>query len=380
MVLRGGLLLVVRRRGAEVFDSPGGSTGPGETTEQALARELAEETGLLLRSSQPFGVFSGQVETFLAEADGVASPNGEIEEIAWIDDAYRDDGIELGSVFDDLIVPELRARGLLRRRTTVTGSQPGQQVVLAVDLDGTTVFDGDRPGPRVAKVLEDLIDRPDVRLVIATSRAPRSVRELLGPVARRADLLCCNGALYASGETLSRYAELPFTPLRAMVSTLLVERTPFYLEYGDRFAVSGDGFGWMDFPDRQRLPADPVLTGVVKLVVDAPEPPWWAAQLRELAGPAIELCPHVDGLIDVTPSGVTKAAGLERLIGANAGPLVVFGKDFNDQDLLGHADMALVVGDGLPGVERAGHIQRVAARDAAVAMALRQAVGALSWH
>ncbi|AHH96657.1 hypothetical protein GCM10010174_40090 [Kutzneria viridogrisea] len=357
VVLRGGLLLAVRRHGASEFGVP-------------LARDLASETGLLLRSWRPMHGLGA----CLAVADGVAAPTGAVAEVAWIDDACEQDGIALGEQLGAL-VPELRARGLLRRRAELTGRQSGQRVVLAVDLDGTTVFDGDRPGPRVTAVLTELVEREDVRVVVATSRAPRGVRTLLGPLAERVDLLCCNGSLHAHEDRLTRFAQLPPQRLHRVVGELTAEGTPFYLEYGDRFAVSGAGFAWMDYPDRCALPAEPELAGVVKLVVDAPEPPWGAARLRELAGPGTELCPHTDGVIEVTPVGVSKATGLAALLGGPADPLVVFGNDLNDQDLLGHADMAVVVGDGLPGVERAGHVRRVAAQDGAVAMALRQAVG-----
>ncbi|WP_197059537.1 NUDIX domain-containing protein, partial [Cryobacterium sp. MLB-32] len=40
VILRGGLLLVVRKRGSTTFISPGGKPEPGERMDQALAREL----------------------------------------------------------------------------------------------------------------------------------------------------------------------------------------------------------------------------------------------------------------------------------------------------------------------------------------------------
>lgn len=45
------------------------------------------------------------------------------------------------------------------------------QVVVVADLDGTLTFDAEPPGPAVTALLHDFDRRPDVRLVLATSRA-----------------------------------------------------------------------------------------------------------------------------------------------------------------------------------------------------------------
>jgi 8-oxo-dGTP pyrophosphatase MutT (NUDIX family) len=126
IVLRDGLLLVVRKRGTSVFISPGGKPEPGETVEQTLARELREETGLVLRTHRPWGTYTAgsalepsavvHIQVQLADADGTPRAAEEIEEVAWIDGGYRSDGIELGSVFADHVVPELLAHGLIRQR------------------------------------------------------------------------------------------------------------------------------------------------------------------------------------------------------------------------------------------------------------------------
>ncbi len=46
VVRRGGLLLLVRDRGYQQFSLPGGGLKEGETAEEAVIRELREETGL----------------------------------------------------------------------------------------------------------------------------------------------------------------------------------------------------------------------------------------------------------------------------------------------------------------------------------------------
>ena len=53
LVLRSGRILVQRRGGdpglGEVWEFPGGKIGPGEARETAVAREVAEETGIEVR-------------------------------------------------------------------------------------------------------------------------------------------------------------------------------------------------------------------------------------------------------------------------------------------------------------------------------------------
>lgn len=99
----------------------------------------------------------------------------------------------------------------------------------------------------------------------------------------------------------------------------------------------------------------------------------WRPRLAELAGGAAVLVPHASGDLDLAPAGVHKAAGLARL--ERPGDLVLaLGNDRNDLELLQRADRAIVVGDGLAGLERAAHVRRVAASPAIVAAAMRDGV------
>jgi ADP-ribose pyrophosphatase YjhB (NUDIX family) len=87
IVRRGDKLLVMRRDkfGDRYYILVGGSMGPGETTEQALERELREETSLKLTSAKPVfkedaGDIYGTQYIYLCECEGdepVLAPDSE---------------------------------------------------------------------------------------------------------------------------------------------------------------------------------------------------------------------------------------------------------------------------------------------------------------
>jgi 8-oxo-dGTP diphosphatase len=98
-----GQLLLVRKRSTSSFMQPGGKFEPGETSEEALSRELREELGFELTAAdfQYVGRFSAKaanevghmvdcdVHFTVIEAEGVVA--SEIEELRWIDPVSIDD-------------------------------------------------------------------------------------------------------------------------------------------------------------------------------------------------------------------------------------------------------------------------------------------------
>lgn len=99
-----GRVLMVRKRGAEVLQQPGGKRDPGDRDDlHTLARELQEELGctMLREGARWLGRFSApaanepghvvEAEVYEVRADGPFEALAEIEEIQWIDPADMGD-------------------------------------------------------------------------------------------------------------------------------------------------------------------------------------------------------------------------------------------------------------------------------------------------
>jgi len=96
IAIRDGHLLLVRRGHAPSrgrWSLPGGRVETGETAEQALARELAEETGLVVAVGEfvgevlrpgPDGIVYRIRDFLLTVIDGTETPGDDAAEVAWV--------------------------------------------------------------------------------------------------------------------------------------------------------------------------------------------------------------------------------------------------------------------------------------------------------
>lgn len=53
------------------------------------------------------------VQTYLTEIKGEIKCNNEIKEAIWIDKNYKEQGIKVGSILGEYVIPELIKRGLM---------------------------------------------------------------------------------------------------------------------------------------------------------------------------------------------------------------------------------------------------------------------------
>ncbi len=117
--------LITRSLGKSFFIAPGGKLKKGESSENALIRELQEELNIEFAVSDlaPLGTFfapaAGQEDSYLQmdvfmvnNWQGEIISSNEVEEIMWIDSQLPPD-IELGSIFHHDVLPKLKKMGLI---------------------------------------------------------------------------------------------------------------------------------------------------------------------------------------------------------------------------------------------------------------------------
>ncbi len=109
-------LLVVRKRGRDVFILPGGQPMPGESAEQTLRREIREELAVGVSRLRPLMSVADRaafedvplvMEVFSAALDGAPHPSAEIEELAWVGPAHVGSGLRLATGITDHVLPRL---------------------------------------------------------------------------------------------------------------------------------------------------------------------------------------------------------------------------------------------------------------------------------
>lgn len=123
VILKDKKILVQRKKNnREECIIPGGKRKGNETDFETLKRELDEELTVKLIKIEFLGgyddiaCFSNEpihVQTYIADIEGDIVCDNEIKEAIWIDKNYKEQGIKVGSILGEHVIPKLVERGLM---------------------------------------------------------------------------------------------------------------------------------------------------------------------------------------------------------------------------------------------------------------------------
>lgn len=123
IILNDKKILVQRKKNnREKCIIPGGKREGKETDFETLKRELMEELTVKLIDAEYIGGYDDiacfsdkpiHVQTYIAKIEGEIKCNNEIKEAIWIDRNYKEQGIKVGSILGEHVIPELIKRDLM---------------------------------------------------------------------------------------------------------------------------------------------------------------------------------------------------------------------------------------------------------------------------
>lgn len=241
--------------------------------------------------------------------------------------------------------------------------------LIASDVDGTLLDADERVTARTREAVRAAVAE-GTTFVLATGRPPRWIGQVVDALGFAPMAVCANGAvLYDPGadriisaRTLSAdvLAELAEIATRAIPGAgLAVERvgrsahdaaTPQF--------VSSPGYehAWLN-PDNTEVSLQDVLSApAVKLLIRkaGARSADMAAALAQHIGIEGEITYSTDnGLIEITPLGISKASGVEELaqpLGITADDVIAFGDMPNDIPMLAWAGHGVAMGNAPPEV------------------------------
>lgn len=215
---------------------------------------------------------------------------------------------------------------------------------IVTDMDDTLLMDDRTIGAGTRRVISKCLEK-GIRFILASGRAPASLRPFVKLLNTGAPYICCNGAQTLNGVTHELLADLQFTHEQALECARFFESHGMYAQYyedecfcynytgpfADQYAAATMMSG------RQVGPLDQALKGrTAKLLgVDTPE------RIREVFekakaffGDRVAVTMSKPYFLEMNPVEATKGAALERLPGVEKETTLAFGDSLNDLSML----------------------------------------------
>jgi Cof subfamily protein (haloacid dehalogenase superfamily) len=239
--------------------------------------------------------------------------------------------------------------------------------LIATDVDGTLLDEGENVTARTRAVVRAAVDA-GAHFVLATGRPPRWVPPVVEQLGFAPMAVCANGAVIYDAATdrivSARTLSAEVLTALAEIATTVIPGAGLAVERVGRSAhdaatpqfVSSPGYehAWLNPDNTEVSMADLLSAPAVKLLIRKA-----GAQSADMAA---ALAPHVgrqgdltystnNGLIEVTPPGVSKASGIQEVaapLGIAAEDVVTFGDMPNDIPMLQWAGHGVAMGNAHP--------------------------------
>ena len=123
IIINKGKLLMLKGRGYDELWTPGGKIEPGETEEDCLKREVAEEIGVKIKDFNFFKEYSGKSfyqpsritkqKIYIVSISGEIKPDKEIESYIWLTrEDFDKKRFSMIPITEKKIIPDLIEQGI----------------------------------------------------------------------------------------------------------------------------------------------------------------------------------------------------------------------------------------------------------------------------
>ena len=363
-IIREGKILLVRKRGSNIFISPGGKVEDMESDIQCLERELREELTIeivgvsyLLKATHKSSLENDLIDisVYIVNIVGTPIANAEIEELIWVGSDYINAPIKIGSVFAEEVIPNLVKSKILYNTALRLDTKLIQaERVYVFDLDGTIIHNDPALDLKIIQALNQL-KKSKARIIFATSRSYRGMMELPNNLIDGCDLILNNGALIVCG-TQKTVKKFPMNSdiAKSLITRLIANQIEFYIEFGFRYAIFGSDKNFPHLLSKHVLYTQERITpnlddedfgDIVKISIAAKHNNIDILKLVMPYAQDINLTYHTS--FDIMSKCITKYTALQYLLFEKPAYTVSFGNDHNDFELLVNSHKSFVVGNNL---------------------------------